>query len=140
MLPIGRAYLADCRDGVDGRDSLSKKGVGDELGQLGRPEVGGDDALAWNPLVVDRDERLDRLETVGGLSTTDQDTVRHFEVVHCRTLGQKLWVGQDLCSARAQRRRLLSSTLLYYRCRSSFLPCFRERAHALDCTSIIPGT
>ena len=47
---VGARGLAERGDGVDGGDALRQEGVGGELGQLGGPQVGGDDAVRRNPL------------------------------------------------------------------------------------------
>jgi hypothetical protein len=58
FIDIGAGGFAEGGDRVDGGDALGEEGVGDEFGEFGGPEVGGDDALAGDPVGVDRDEGL----------------------------------------------------------------------------------
>ncbi|CAK0843322.1 unnamed protein product [Prorocentrum cordatum] len=70
----------------------SSDGVGDQLRELGAPEVGGEDPLAGHPVRVDVHEHLHRLLHLA----PDEHPVRAVEVRHGRTLGQELWVRQDV--------------------------------------------
>ena len=93
---VGAGGLAEGRDGVDGRHALGEEGVGNELGQLRRPEVGGQDVVPVDPVGVDADELLSGGQALGGLLPTDEDAVGLHEVVNGGTLGKELRVGQDL--------------------------------------------
>lgn len=93
---VGTGGLAEGRDGVDGRHALGEEGVGDELGQLGGPKVGGQDVFPVDPVGVDADELLGGGQALGSLLPTDEDTVGLHEVVNGGTLGEELRVGQDL--------------------------------------------
>ena len=57
--------FAKRRDGVDGRDALREEGVGRQLGELGRPQVGGEHLLVGHPLAVNVGEALDGREAAG---------------------------------------------------------------------------
>lgn len=83
--------LADGREGIDGGDSLGKHGVGSELGELGRPETDGEDALLGDPVLVDAGQSLASGETGGGLERSDQHPVRCEEVLDGGTLSQELY-------------------------------------------------
>jgi hypothetical protein len=96
LIDISTGLLADGGDGVDGRNTLSQHGVGNELGKLGRPDVGGQDTLARNPGVVNLDESLGSPLTGGGRGGTDQNTVRIEEIVDGGTGSQELGVGENL--------------------------------------------
>mmetsp|Transcript_7920 Transcript_7920/g.17017 ORF Transcript_7920/g.17017 Transcript_7920/m.17017 type:complete len:371 (+) Transcript_7920:434-1546(+) len=93
---VGTRNLAQGRNGVDRRHALRQKGVGDQFGQLGRPQVGGQDIVARNPVGVYADHGFDGLESLGGLWSTDQDTIGIVQIRHRGTLGQKFGVAQDL--------------------------------------------
>ncbi len=55
---IGLRLFAEGGDGVDRGDPLGKEGIGDELGELAAPDVGGDDLFLRNPVCVDVHEDL----------------------------------------------------------------------------------
>ena len=93
---IGAGGLAQCRDGVDGRHALGEEGVGHELGQLGRPQVGGQDVLRVDPVGVDAGELLGGGDALGILLAADEDAVGLHEVVDGGTLGEELRIGQYL--------------------------------------------
>lgn len=59
LVHIRARYLAQSRDRVDAGDALSQERVGRDLGQLGRPQVGREDALARHPLGIDAHQRMD---------------------------------------------------------------------------------
>lgn len=82
--------LANGREGVDGRDSLSQHGVGGKLGKLGRPETDGQDSLFGNPVLVDGLERVAGVDTRLALERTDEDSVGGEQVVNGGTLSQEL--------------------------------------------------
>jgi hypothetical protein len=96
LIDISASLLADGGDGVDGGDTLSQHRVGNKLSELGRPDVGGQNALARNPSVVNLDESLSSSLTGGGRSRTDQDTVRVEEIIDGGTGSQELGVGENL--------------------------------------------
>mmetsp|Transcript_77326 Transcript_77326/g.216153 ORF Transcript_77326/g.216153 Transcript_77326/m.216153 type:complete len:256 (-) Transcript_77326:575-1342(-) len=92
LADVGTRALAEPGDGVDAADALGEHGVGDQLRELGAPEVGGEDPLAGHPVRVDVHEHLHRLLHLA----PDEHPVRAVEVRHGRTLGQELWVRQDV--------------------------------------------
>lgn len=96
LVDISAGLLTDSGDGVDGGDTLGQHGVGDQLGQLGRPDIGGQDALTRNPSGVDVNEGLGGLLARGGRGRTNEDTVGIEQVIDGGTGGQELGVGQDL--------------------------------------------
>jgi hypothetical protein len=96
LVNIGTSLLANGGDGVDGRDTLSQHRVGNELGELRRPNVGGQNALARDPGVVDLGESLSSSLTGGGRSGTDKDAVRVEKIVDGGTGSQELGVGENL--------------------------------------------
>nr|CAB3502720.1 unnamed protein product [Digitaria exilis] len=84
-------------DGVDGGDALGEEGVGGELGELGGPEVGGEDAVGRDPPGVDVAERGDGGEASGGVvAAADEDAVRGEEVGDGGALGEELGIREDL--------------------------------------------
>ena len=82
--------LANGGESVDGGDTLSKHGVGGELGELGGPKTDGKDTLLGDPVGVDVHERLASGKTRLGLERTDKNTVRSEKVVDGGTLGKEL--------------------------------------------------
>jgi hypothetical protein len=72
LLHVGASGLAQRADGVDGADALGQERVGGQLGQLGGPEVGGEDALDRHPVLVHRLEHLDGPLARGGLRAADE--------------------------------------------------------------------
>mmetsp|Transcript_5034 Transcript_5034/g.14298 ORF Transcript_5034/g.14298 Transcript_5034/m.14298 type:complete len:451 (+) Transcript_5034:158-1510(+) len=93
---VGPGGLAQGRDGVDGRNALGEEGVGHELGQLGRPKVGGEDVVPLDPVGVDAGELLGCGDARGILLPADEDAVGLHEVVDGGALGEELRVGQHL--------------------------------------------
>ena len=71
---------------------MGEEGVGDELGKLRGPEVGGDDFFAWDPVGVDRDEGLECGLSFGVLLATDQNAVGVFHVGDGGAFGEELGV------------------------------------------------
>lgn len=67
-----------------------------QLGELRRPHVGGDDVLTGNPVGVDVDQGVLGADALGGLQSTDQDTVRVQQILDGGTLSQELGVRQDV--------------------------------------------
>ena len=53
LLDIGASCLTECGDGVDGGDTLCQESVGRQLGELCTPQVGGQDALFRDPVLID---------------------------------------------------------------------------------------
>mmetsp|Transcript_26117 Transcript_26117/g.61216 ORF Transcript_26117/g.61216 Transcript_26117/m.61216 type:complete len:500 (+) Transcript_26117:98-1597(+) len=102
---VGIRRFAEGRDRVDAGYALGKYGVGHELGELRRPEVGGDDLRARDPLRVHTCESLDGREALRGLLTANQHASRVLQVVHGGALGEELWVRQHLESDAVLRRR-----------------------------------
>lgn len=96
LIDISTGLLADGGDGVDGRNTLGQHRVGNELGKLGRPDVGGQDTLARDPSVVNLDESLGSPLTGGSGGRTDKNTVRVEEIVDGGTGSQELGVGENL--------------------------------------------
>ncbi|BAS84779.1 Os03g0425450, partial [Oryza sativa Japonica Group] len=93
---VGAGGLAERGHGVDGRDPLGQERVGGELGQLGGPEVGGEDPLLGDPSGVHVLERLDGGAPRGGLAAADEDAVGGEQVADGGALGEELRVGEDL--------------------------------------------
>lgn len=62
----------------------------------GSPEVGREDALPWDPVLVDGREGLDGRKPFRVLHTADEDAPGHLEVIHRRALGQELGIRQHL--------------------------------------------
>jgi len=93
---VGAGGLAERGDGVHGGDALRQERVGGELGQLGGPQVGGDDAVAGHPLRVHVPELGDGGAALGGLAAADEHAVGREQVLHRRAFRQELRVGQDL--------------------------------------------
>lgn len=93
---IGTRGLTEGRDGVDGGDPLGKEGVGNQLGTLGRPQVGGEDLFTGDPVGVDRHKRLGSLEPLRRLLSTDKDTVRFGEITDSGTFSEELGVTKNL--------------------------------------------
>ena len=93
---IRSSGLAKGRDGVDAGHALSQEGVGDQLGKLGRPQVGGQDLFTRDPVLIDTDQHLRSLESSLALLATNQDAVRLHQVSDSRSFRQELGVAQDL--------------------------------------------
>ena len=87
--------LTEHRHGVHGADPLCQEGVGSELGELIRPQVGGDDVLLGHPVGVHLLDGLDSLPALGGLPATDEHSVGLEQVVGRRALGKETlgWSG-----------------------------------------------
>jgi hypothetical protein len=88
--------LAEGGDGVHRGDPLCQERVGSELGELSRPQVGGEDPVLGNPVSVHILESLDGLPALRGLPATDEHSVRLEQVLNGSTLRKELWVGKDL--------------------------------------------
>src|SRR5690606_4005502 len=99
LVNVGAGGLAEGGDGVDRGDALREEGVGDEFGELGGPEVGGDDALAGDPAGIDRGEGLDGGVALGGAFAADEHAVGVEQVGDGGALGEELGVGEDLADA-----------------------------------------
>lgn len=120
LIDVGASLLTDSGDGVDGGNSLGKHRVGDKLGQLRGPDVGGQDAVAGNPSSVDVDESLGGLLAVGSRGGTDQDSVGVQQIGDGGTGSQELGVGEDFeVNARAVHGKLMT--------RYQHLVCMRLR-------------
>mmetsp|Transcript_150128 Transcript_150128/g.418289 ORF Transcript_150128/g.418289 Transcript_150128/m.418289 type:complete len:319 (-) Transcript_150128:404-1360(-) len=95
----GPGHLSDVRAralakpgyGVDTAHALRQHGVGHELGELGAPEVGGEDLVPWHPVCVDVHEDCHSVFQL----PTDKHAVGLVQVLHGRALGQELWVRED---------------------------------------------
>lgn len=96
LVDVGTGGLAECGDGIDRGDALGEEGVGHELGKLGGPEVGGEDLLAGDPAGVNGDDFLDGSQPLGGLLSADEDAVGIVQILDGRSLGEELWIGEDL--------------------------------------------
>mmetsp|Transcript_8530 Transcript_8530/g.35580 ORF Transcript_8530/g.35580 Transcript_8530/m.35580 type:complete len:319 (+) Transcript_8530:29-985(+) len=93
---VSASLLAESRDGVDGADALGEEGVARQLGELARPEVGGHDLFARHPVGVDLGHLGDGSVASSRLLSSDEDAVRHLEVVDSRSLCEELGVANDL--------------------------------------------
>lgn len=69
---VSTGLLAQRTDGVDAADALGKHGVGCQLGQLCTPQVGGQDALARNPVCVHVRQNFDGALAILVLHATNQ--------------------------------------------------------------------
>ena len=96
LVHVGARCFAKGTDGVDAADALSQECVGDKLGQLGRPQVGGNDTGAINPLGIHCRESGSCLEALRRLLRADQHAAGLGQVLDGGALGQELGVGQDL--------------------------------------------
>mmetsp|Transcript_48282 Transcript_48282/g.121918 ORF Transcript_48282/g.121918 Transcript_48282/m.121918 type:complete len:255 (+) Transcript_48282:1059-1823(+) len=96
MRDVGAGGLAKCGDGVDGGNALREHGVGRQLGQLRGPEVGGQDALRWDPLLVHTAQHFERLLPARGVLATDEHPVWAHEVVYGSAFRKELRVGENL--------------------------------------------
>ena len=107
LVDISASLLTDSRDRVDARNTLGKHRVGDKLGQLRRPDVGGQNTLTGNPSSVNVDESLSSLLSIRSRSRTDQDSVGVEQVGDGGTSSQELGVGENLeVDARAVHGKL----------------------------------
>mmetsp|Transcript_36649 Transcript_36649/g.72062 ORF Transcript_36649/g.72062 Transcript_36649/m.72062 type:complete len:225 (-) Transcript_36649:359-1033(-) len=88
--------LAEGRDRINARDTLCEECIGNELGALRTPEIGGDHPFLGNKSGVNVHKRLDGGKALGSLLSANQDTRRVLEVVNGRTLRKKFRVGQNL--------------------------------------------
>jgi hypothetical protein len=93
---VGAGGLAERRDRVDRRDPLGEEGVGHELRELRRPEVGRDDLLAGHPAGVNIHERRHGLLAAGRALAPHQDPIGVFEIRDGRALCQKLRIREHL--------------------------------------------
>lgn len=71
----------------------------DQLGELGAPEAGGDDAVLGHPVAVDVAEGLLGGFALGGLEGADEDAVGAEQVGDGGALGQELGVAEDVEAA-----------------------------------------
>jgi hypothetical protein len=76
--------------------ALGEESIGDEFGELRRPEVVGDDTLLRPPMVVDPDKALDCSLAGGRAPASNEDTIGSGKIVNGGSFGPKLWVRQDL--------------------------------------------
>lgn len=95
LIDISAGLLANSGDGVDAGNTLSKHGVGNQLGELRRPDIGGQDALPGNPGSVNVDKGLGGLLARGSGSGTDKDSVGVEQIVDGGTGSQELGVGEN---------------------------------------------
>ena len=94
---VRASRLAQGADAVDAADALRQEGVGRQLGQLRRPQVGGDHPLRGHPVLVHSLQRRDgRPPRLGVLPAADEHPVGGLQVLNGGALGQELGVGQDL--------------------------------------------
>lgn len=75
---------------------MGEEGVGDEFRELGRPEIGGDDFFARNPVRVNRDEGFEGGLAFRGLLAADEDAVGIFHVGDGSAFSEELRVREDL--------------------------------------------
>ena len=75
---------------VDRANSLRKKGISGELGQLAAPQIGAQNLLFRHPLFVDLCQSIDRF----GIVPTDQDAIRACQIANRRPLCQKFRIGE----------------------------------------------
>jgi hypothetical protein len=93
---IGAGGLAEGGDGIHRGDPLRQERIGGELGQLSRPQVGGEDPVLRNPVSIHILESLNGLPALGGLPATDENSVRLEQVLNGCSLSKELRVGEDL--------------------------------------------
>lgn len=99
LVNVGAGSLTDGREGVDRGDTLSKHGVGGELGELRGPEADGENAVTGNPVGVDLGEGGAGILARLGLEGADEDTVGGEEVADGGTLSKELGVGENVEAA-----------------------------------------
>ena len=96
FIDIGSCGFAEGRNRVDRRDALGEEGVGNQFGQLGRPEISGDDFFARNPVGINRNEGFEGSLSFWIWLAADEDAVRVFHVCHRGALGKEFRVGENL--------------------------------------------
>ncbi|KAF3852114.1 hypothetical protein F7725_005469, partial [Dissostichus mawsoni] len=67
-----------------------------QFGQLGRPCVGGDDAIFRDPVFIDGTQCFYCPLTFSCFVSTNQDTVWLLQIPHCCSFCKELWVGKHL--------------------------------------------
>ncbi|GJN23258.1 hypothetical protein PR202_gb10892 [Eleusine coracana subsp. coracana] len=93
---IGTSGLAEGGDGVHRGDPLRQERIGSELGELSRPQVGGEDPVLRNPVGIHILKSLNGLPALRGLPATDEHSVRLEQVLNGCSLSKELRVGEDL--------------------------------------------
>mmetsp|Transcript_114686 Transcript_114686/g.364506 ORF Transcript_114686/g.364506 Transcript_114686/m.364506 type:complete len:601 (-) Transcript_114686:1196-2998(-) len=93
--------LAQERYRVDAAHSLCQHSVGDQFGQLRAPQVCRQDSLSGDPIRVDINQDARSGDAIVGCRSTDQDTIRHIQILHGCTLCEELRVRKDPKSMRA---------------------------------------
>mmetsp|Transcript_1111 Transcript_1111/g.2346 ORF Transcript_1111/g.2346 Transcript_1111/m.2346 type:complete len:283 (+) Transcript_1111:206-1054(+) len=68
---IGSGGFAQGGDGVDGRHTLGEEGIGNQLRQLRRPKVCGENLLARNPVGVNGRQRFGGRQSLGTLHSSN---------------------------------------------------------------------
>ncbi len=105
FVDIGTGGFAEGGDRIDRRNALGEEGVGDQFGKFGRPEVGGEDAFAGNPVGVNGNQRLDGGIPRRGDLAADEDAVRVFQIIDSSAFGEEFRIGQHLEGGFARRIR-----------------------------------
>ena len=75
---------------------MGEEGVGGEFGELGGPDVGGENFFEGNPTGVYLDECLDGGLAFGCFSSADEDAIGVEEVFDCGSFGQKFRIRKNL--------------------------------------------
>ena len=96
FIHIRSGAFAECRDRIDGGNPLCEKRVGHQLGEFGRPQVRGQNALPRHPAGIDRGQRFHRLLPLRRGFATNQNAVRVFQIRHGGSLCEKLRIGEHL--------------------------------------------
>mmetsp|Transcript_55998 Transcript_55998/g.149384 ORF Transcript_55998/g.149384 Transcript_55998/m.149384 type:complete len:317 (-) Transcript_55998:30-980(-) len=95
LADISASTLAYARHRVDAAHPLRKERVSDKFGKLRTPEICGENAFAWNPIGVDVDKDLHRVNSFGSLCTTNQDAVWIVQVLHGGALSKEFGIGEN---------------------------------------------
>mmetsp|Transcript_6070 Transcript_6070/g.11072 ORF Transcript_6070/g.11072 Transcript_6070/m.11072 type:complete len:310 (-) Transcript_6070:1243-2172(-) len=93
---VGAGRFAQRRDGIDRRHALGEEGVGHQLRQLRRPQVGSENLFLRHPIRVHRNQRRRRLNALGTLHPSNEHAIRLHQIGNRRTLRQKLGIAQHL--------------------------------------------
>ena len=104
VLSDGVGHLVDVRprgfaesgDRVDRRNTLREKGIGDQFGKFGRPQVRHDDFLAGHPAGVNIGQFPHGGLTLGRALPADEDAIGILQVGHRGTLREKLGIRKNL--------------------------------------------
>ena len=126
--------LAEGRNGIDRGNPLGEEGIGHKFGQLGRPQVRGDDPVARNPPGVDADQLLQGRFARGRALAADEDAVGLEQVGDGRAFGEKLRVGEhlEITVARVGTQNGQNGFRRFHRNRALFDNDLRPLGHAGD--------